>query len=64
MQDGASLHTAKATRDLFLSKELDVVKWPAQSPDLNPIENISSLLKHRIGLHFPRDREAVIRAHD
>ncbi|KXL49305.1 MAG: hypothetical protein FE78DRAFT_140282, partial [Acidomyces sp. 'richmondensis'] len=47
MQDGASLHTAKATRDLFLSKELD---------------NIWSLLKHRIGLHFPRDREAVIRA--
>lgn len=62
MQDGASLHTAKATRDLFLSKELDVMKWPAQSPDLNPIENIWSLLKHRIGLHFPRDREAVIRA--
>jgi hypothetical protein len=27
--------------------------WPANSPGLNPIENVWRLLKHRIGRRFP-----------
>ena len=38
------------------------MSWPANSPDLNPIENIWSLLKHRIGKHFPTTRDEVITA--
>jgi len=55
MQDNAIIHTARATITLFLDK-------PANSPDLNPTENIWTLLKHRIGLHFPTTRTAVIEA--
>ena len=59
MQDNASIHKAHLTIALFQQLGIELLIWPANSPDLNPIENLWSLLKHRIGLHFPRTREQV-----
>jgi hypothetical protein len=50
------------TMALFEELKIETIKWPANSLDLNPIENIWSPLKYRIGLHFPTTRKTVIEA--
>lgn len=59
MQDNASIYTAYKTIALFKELGINLMEWPANSPDLNPIENLWALLKYRIGRHFPTTREEV-----
>ena len=49
-QDNNPKHTAKQTNKFFENSNIKLLEWLAQSPDLNPIENLWSVLYSKVPL--------------
>ena len=47
MQDNAPCHKTKLISDFLARKQVSVLNWPPSSPDMNPIENLWSIIKKR-----------------
>jgi hypothetical protein len=55
-QDNDPKHTANVIKQWFIDFDIPKMDWPAQSPDLNPIENLWSILDHRIKSRSPKNK--------
>lgn len=48
LHDGAPCHKAKKVSEWLRSNNIQVLDWPGNSPDLNPIENMWNIMKNKL----------------
>jgi len=60
--DGLGAHRTQRVKELIEAREADLVYLPSYSPDLNPIEEAFSKIKHLVRKEGQRVREALVEA--
>ena len=55
MHDGAPCHRAKIVSDWLQSNSVNVLQWPGNSPDCNPIENLWCVMKNHVSAMQPKN---------
>ncbi len=58
-QDLAPAHTAKSTKSWLNDHGVGVLDWPANLPDLNPIENLWGIVKRKMRNKRPKNADEL-----
>ena len=59
MQDNDPKHTSRRVKSWFIENRVAVMDWPAQSPDLNPIENLWTDVKEAVYSQKPKNQQEL-----
>ena len=60
MHDKAPCHTARICTQFIRENNIQLLDWPGNSPDLNPIENLFGILKKQLAGETITTRNAMI----
>ncbi len=58
-QDLAPAHTAKSTKSWLNDHGVGMLDWPANSPDLNPIDNLWGIVKRKMRNKRPKNADEL-----
>jgi transposase len=58
-QDNDTKHTSRLVQAWLRNLSIPVMIWPSQSPDLNPIENLWSILDRRLKTRRPQNEQQL-----
>ncbi len=65
LQDGAPCHASKRIKEFLKTQSFQVIDWPGNSPDLNPIENAWNYIKRKLKSQdissVPKLKEAILK---
>lgn len=60
--DLAPCHTSKKVKEHLLKRDIQVLPWPGNSPDIAPIENLFAIVKNKLRQKDTTTKQKLIRA--
>jgi hypothetical protein len=60
LQDNDPKHTSRLAKSFLETETPELMDWPSNSPDINPIENLWSIVKRRVEKREPRNSDDLM----